>query len=213
MLPISLAPLHGSQHLMATNEQNKALQERLAELRRRRIAGKAENKKVAVKERRKDSKAAPQDEDVDATTKEIDDSVSERARNWDYTIDEDAKWAKRTRQKSSGSQNMNKLAELTYNREIEEMGVNKEEYEASKRLRQSENDAPVASSRHLDPEKVEKLAGKVAADSDRRYKRRRNGGENSGNYINEKNRQFNMKLERERNQLERQRAAKDRNGH
>lgn len=178
---------------MSSEDRKNEVRAKLAMLKKKRIDASKENRKEVYKERRKmTTKLADADNETDLK----DEKRPERARNWDYTIQEDAEWTKRTTNKNSGSQNMNKLAELTYKKEIEEIKIDKDAYE------QSKTDITPNSklTHHVDPEKAEFLAKKIAADNDRRSNRRQNGREDGGNYINEKNRQFNMKLKREKRQ-------------
>lgn len=178
---------------MSSEDRKSEVRAKLAMLKKKRLDASNENRKEVYKERRKMTTKLP-DEVRDANIK--DEKQPERARNWDYTIQEDAEWTRRSTKKNSGSQNMNKLAELTYKKEIEDMKIDKEAY------KQARTDTTPSSNlaHHIDPEKAKYLAQKVAADNDRRYNRRQSGREDGGNYINEKNRQFNMKLKREKRQ-------------
>lgn len=174
-----------------SSDQKQQLQERLAQLKKKRLQATKENRQEVYKERRKKQVKVVTNDDDDTTS---DDKYDERARNWDYTIEEDARWVDRATPKSLGAQNMNKLAELTYNRETAELSVDKESYEQSKANSATED----SSAHYVDPEKARMLAEKVAADTKRRHAKRKNHREDAGSYINEKNRQFNMKLQRER---------------
>ena len=178
---------------MSAEDRRDEVRAKLAMLKKKRLDASNENRKEVYKERRKMTTKLTDEENE---TNSKDEKQPERARNWDYTIQEDAEWTKRTTNKNLGSQNMNKLAELTYKKEIEEIKIDKEAYEEAKTDTTHSSDL----THHVDPERAKFLANKIAADNDRRYKRRQNDREDSGNYINEKNRQFNMKLKREKRQ-------------
>ncbi|KAI5959864.1 uncharacterized protein KGF55_005096 [Candida pseudojiufengensis] len=133
--------------------------------------------------------------DADQSTRN---DLDEKDRLMEYTIEECEKWQeKQQRKANNGIQDQNKLAESSYYKEISAIKIDKEAYRLSKENEIkgiSPNDSPINDAK----DEVSKL---MKESKDRKFNKKKRGrdeaDENVGNYINEKNRQFNMKLNRQ----------------
>lgn len=92
---------------------------------------------------------------------------------------------------SGGYRNASQLAEATYRKELQKNVVDQEKYDAAMK-RASSNSAYTLA---LAPEDIDAVAQGLREASERRQKRRRVG--DGGLYMNDRNRQFNLKLDRE----------------
>ncbi|EER31244.1 predicted protein [Candida tropicalis MYA-3404] len=110
--------------------------------------------------------------------------------------------------KSDGSANFNDLAESTYYKRIDKLKVDKESYKNQKELLLNQQDSGkdksssiVDVSNHPDAETKVEVVRFLSDINDKRMKRRRNAKDEEvvDNFINEKNKQFNMKLNRQIN--------------
>lgn len=134
----------------------------------------------------------------------------ERKRNWDWTIEDCEKWEKKTKQKGknqkSGFQNFNKMAEQAYNKEILNLKVDREAYDQQKKVIDKFNGdshpqmskiLPVYNKPNAADTNI--LVRNIEEANNRRMKRRRNKQEEDdvNSYINDKNKQFNLKLNRQ----------------
>lgn len=153
------------------------------------------------KRQRLQSRKAKEEEGEDKHEKhekqDKDDAITERERNLKYSIEECEKWDSKVKaKKSSGYHNYTELAHKSYNKEIEEMDVDKEEYERQK-VRGESGDKFV--SHKPKGSDVDALARGIEDSNARRMRMRRvKKDENDvGSYINEKNKQFNLKLNRQ----------------
>lgn len=90
----------------------------------------------------------------------------------------------------SGFKNQSSLAHATYLKELSKMTPDLQKYERNKALDTSEADFAASK------EDAEKIAQRLREASARKQSRR-SGNADGGQYITEKNRQFNMKLDRE----------------
>lgn len=134
----------------------------------------------------------------------------ERKQNWDWSIEDCEKWEKKIKQKGnnkSGFQNFSKMAEQAYNKELLNLKVDKEAYDQQRNAAEKNK----SNSDQLQMPKILPLSSKPsAADTNRlvrnieeannrRMKRRRNKDDEDdvNSYINDKNRQFNLKLNRQ----------------
>ncbi|CCG25046.1 hypothetical protein CORT_0G03700 [Candida orthopsilosis Co 90-125] len=117
-------------------------------------------------------------------------SLSDSERVMEYTIEECEAWEERRQRKmNTGIQDQDKLAEASYYKEIKELKVDKEAYLNSK------NDSDVA---NVDKDVKEEVSAMVKNSKDRKFnKKRGRTDDEAGNYISEKNRQFNLKLNRQ----------------
>ncbi|KAK6454324.1 Pre-mRNA-splicing factor SYF2 [Scheffersomyces xylosifermentans] len=127
--------------------------------------------------------------------------------NREYTIEEAEKWEAKKKsigeyQQKRGYSNLNKLAELSYKKEIGNLEVDKESYEKDKKKQQQRAvqegaNIPVFDTKHS-ASAVASLVNNIQESNVRRMKRRRNKDDDEvSGYINDKNRQFNKKLNRE----------------
>lgn len=134
----------------------------------------------------------------------------ERKQNWDWTIEDCEKWEKKTKQKGrsqkSGFQNFNKMAEQAYNKELLNLKVDKETYDQQKNAinknksgsqLQMSNILPVSTKPSAAD--TNRLVRNIEEANNRRMKRRRNKDDEDdvNSYINDKNKQFNLKLNRQ----------------
>ncbi|KAG5419540.1 hypothetical protein I9W82_003308 [Candida metapsilosis] len=118
-------------------------------------------------------------------------SLSEHERVMEYTIEECDAWEdRRQRRMNTGIQDQDKLAEATYYKEINELKVDKEAYLKFKRGEASEG--------YIDDNLRDEVSNMVNDSKDRKFnKKRGRSDEDAGNFISEKNRQFNLKLNRQ----------------
>lgn len=135
----------------------------------------------------------------------------ERKQNWDWTIEDCEKWDMKNKRKGknlkSGFQNFNIMAEQAYNRELLNQKVDKDAYEQQKKEldRKSSGEHQQQMSKILPPSDKPKatdvrlLVRNIEDANSRRMKRRRNKEDEDdvNSYINDKNKQFNLKLNRQ----------------
>lgn len=166
-------------------------QDRLAALRRKKDQCKQSNAATLAREQKLQRARANPNSVSDA---EDNSEREEEGDRLDWTATEWEAWdLKQGRQGATGGyKNLTDLAFSTYQKATSKQVVDKEKYRAH--LAREGNAAPfvVVAER----EDVEKLSRSLHEASETRLKRRRKE-ENAGSYITEKNRQFNMKLERE----------------
>lgn len=152
--------------------------------------------KETKRQRLQSKKAKDEDQEEDHGKPEKDD-ITQRERNLKYSIEECEAWDSKVKsKKSSGYHNYTELAHKSYNKEIQEIDVDKEEYGRQK-LRGESTDKFV--SHRPNEADVEALAQGLENSNARRMRMRRvKKNENDvGSYINEKNKQFNLKLNRQ----------------
>lgn len=162
-------------------EVSTELQKRLClfrELKEQAIRANAKALAEDIKSQREKSKAY---------SKEVDDEpehAESTKDDKDYTLEEWKEWSKRKEGKNTkgGYKNLDELAHSTYEKEVSRITIDKERY---------------AKLKGEGAEDVEGLVRGLQEASERRLKKRRTEPVES-NSINEKNRQFNLKLERER---------------
>ena len=132
------------------------------------------NVKAREIEREEERGAKPQQE-----RKSVKTTPSEPRSHMDYTIEETENWHKK--QRVDGSENVDKLAELTYYKDILAIKVDLQAYREGKAA---------------DPTELTTI---LAANTERKTKRKRHAKDaDADSYINEKNKQFNMKLNRQK---------------
>ncbi|CDR44605.1 CYFA0S15e00496g1_1 [Cyberlindnera fabianii] len=139
----------------------------------------------------------------------------ERKKVWDYSIEDNEKWEekqalKNANKSNAGFSNYTQLAEQSYKKEISQIEVDKEAYkkEKEKLNKKKENDDNDDNNDNNDddddnndfshkPSKnaVNKLLSTMKGGDARRMQRRKNY-DDTDNYINTKNKQFNEKLDR-----------------
>lgn len=110
----------------------------------------------------------------------------------DWTADE---WKRKDQYqehaKSTGYRNVGELAEATYKKEISKRQVDQDRYEKVMQLNSDASSFDV----FLAAEDLEAIAQGLREASERRQKRRK--VDDAGLYMNDRNRQFNLKLDRE----------------
>lgn len=167
-------------------------QDRLAALRRKKDQCKQSNAALLAREQKAQRARANtknlSDEDIAS------DNPSDEGDRLEWTAAQWEAWElKQGRQNEAGGyKNLSDLAFSTYQKATSKQVVDKAKYQAHMAREGDAATFAVATER----EDVEKLARSLQEASDSRLKRRRKE-ENAGSYITEKNRQFNMKLERE----------------
>ena len=127
---------------------------------------------------------------------------SERA--MEYTIEECEKWDKKQERKANhGIHDQVRLAESSYYKEIEKIPIDIEVYKAQKAELQNESHNAQQLSSAIQPLKKvkEEVSQIVKTSKDRKYKKRARDRlselQDVDGFINEKNKQFNMKLNRQ----------------
>ncbi|KAI5970137.1 hypothetical protein CANMA_000748 [Candida margitis] len=120
-------------------------------------------------------------------------SLSENERAMEYTIEECEAWEqRRQRRLNTGIKDQDKLAEASYYKEIKDLKVDKDAYS---KLGKEDTDVGTT-----DKKVKEEVSTKIKESKDRKFnKKRGRTDDEAGNYISEKNRQFNMKLNRQYN--------------
>ncbi|KAI5965076.1 hypothetical protein KGF57_000869 [Candida theae] len=118
-------------------------------------------------------------------------SLPQNERILEYTIEECEAWdEKQQRRLNTGIQDQDKLAEASYYKEINNIKVDKEAYLKSC---QSDHNSDI-----VDKKVKEEVSAIVKGSKDRKFnKKRGRTDDEAGNYISEKNRQFNLKLNRQ----------------
>lgn len=120
------------------------------------------------------------------------DLTEEQEDNLDWTAEQ---WKQREKiihkVSNQGYKNLGQLAEATYKKELSLRSVDQEKY---KRSMKASADVP-SYALTLAPEDIDALAQGLREASERRQKRRK--VDEGGLYMNERNRQFNLKLNRE----------------
>lgn len=156
-------------------------------------------KKLQKEKERQDLGEAPVSEQKD---------VSEREQLMTWTLEDWDRWnAKQGSKNRLHPENgdFNKLAELSYKKELREALVDKVSYEKQKQEIMLKHNLSNAQDLRLvmelehqpNKDKLEAMVEGLTDANRRRMKRKRTAGAD-GSYINEKNRQFNEKLEREK---------------
>ncbi|KAI5949371.1 hypothetical protein KGF54_005606 [Candida jiufengensis] len=130
------------------------------------------------------------------STLDLRDDLSEKEKLMEYTIKECERWhEKQQRKANTGIQDQNKLAESSYYKEINAIEIDKDAYRLQKEL-QSEGASNVTSK-----STKEEMSRLMKESKDRKFNKKKrerlDDDEDVGNYINEKNKQFNMKLNRQ----------------
>ncbi|KAK8442238.1 hypothetical protein ACI3LY_002014 [Candidozyma auris] len=156
-------------------------QERLANARNAKRIAIRENAKAVAEDLRRQRKRS----NAYKLEKTEHDDEAEPKSDLDYTLQEWKEWSEKhvRKNKSGGYKNLEELAHSTYEKEVSKVTVDKEKYTRVKEGKGTED--------------VENMVRGLEEATERRRKRRKKGVEET-NSINEKNRQFNMKLERER---------------
>lgn len=134
----------------------------------------------------------------------------ERQRNLDWSIKDWEEWEKKTgkqRPRQVGFDNWSQLAASSYEKEISKLQVDKDDYNEKKQvLMRKYNITEPKDVRNIIDLKsevkssdIDKLVQNINETNDRRMKRRRDhdSEHDVSSYINEKNKQFNMKLNRQ----------------
>ncbi|KAK6203560.1 SYF2 splicing factor-domain-containing protein [Scheffersomyces amazonensis] len=171
----------------------------------------AQSKKDLVEDFRNKKRVSVQQSETpkDPTDyKPKDEPTDNRKRILEYTIEESQQWDKKQKQlkknqRQHGYANMNTLAESTYNKEIQTLQVDKEDYKIQKEVKTISNTDPIRQLQHK-PSKhaVETLVNHIEEENDRRQSKRRNKRDDgASSYINDKNKEFNKKLDRQYGQL------------
>lgn len=162
--------------------------DRLREKRKKCLAENVVDRAAEVARQRLRSQAYRNQSKAEDHSEKIEDGTEDRL-NWTAR-----QWEEYEKSKSRGAKEGYKghfdLAHATYLKEMTRKNIDKDKYKRAMAGGQLLHNV------HLDRADVEELASSLAAASERRLKRRRTQ-ESGGDYITEKNRQFNMKLDRE----------------
>lgn len=113
----------------------------------------------------------------------------ERKRNLEWSIKEWDEWDKKQKSKAKpGYNNFNQLAHQTYEKEIANLNIDKLKYKVQKN----------GESRVTEEASKNRLVAAIKLSDERKLKGRRSQDNDGGaGYINDKNRQFNLKLNRQ----------------
>ncbi|RLV92884.1 Pre-mRNA-splicing factor SYF2 [Spathaspora sp. JA1] len=183
--------------------------ERFSLLKEKRLLAKELNREALIADRqnqRAASVAAKKEEERKLKEAEgdfrekIEDPVDQRTKNLNYTLEECEKWEKKQKKRNEdGTKNMDALAASTYKKEIKGLKIDKEEYKKQKE--ENSTGKKIVDAINFVPSEESKkgLANRLKESNERKMKKRRRNEEDEGGFINEKNRQFNMKLNRQYN--------------
>lgn len=133
--------------------------------------------------------------------------ITEKDRILNYTVEQTDKWHDQQKTKKKTSENFSELAALTYDKEVDNLNIDKVKYNQEKQK-------VIDKYQVLDPGKLnttleliqnspDKAASKELAnsirqlDQERYHRKRTRHDEDGANYINDKNKQFNKKLDRQ----------------
>lgn len=190
----------------------KAKRQEAKKLNKREIFQDAKNQRMAsIKARQEEINKQNQEAGDDRHTKQDEKDQSEK--NLEYTIEETEKWQAKQKKKNNnhrdGTQNLDILAETTYIKEISDIKIDKEEYNRQKKSLmekynvddESQLKSIVDVENKPSPQTMSEMVTKLAESNERKMKRKRNKGDEKDvdSFINEKNKQFNMKLNRQYN--------------
>ncbi|ABN67579.2 predicted protein [Scheffersomyces stipitis CBS 6054] len=182
---------------------------RLEELRRRKKESQVQNSieaSIEWKTKKLAAKKQPKDLEEDDENEALHEGPQKD--KLDYTLLEWEEWDKKMSNSKFGRKgysNMNELAKWSYEKEMEALEVDKVEYNKQKQKLELQNSAN-AVERDIamlkvkpSQEAVASLVQNLQESNERKQKRRRNKQDEEAvsSYINEKNRDFNMKLNRE----------------
>ena len=169
------------------------LLDEFAKLKSKRLDALKLNKADVAQETRKQKLASIQSKSSHNYEADPRKSLSERKRVMEYTIAECEAWEeRRQRSLNTGIQDQDKLAEASYYKEINGLKIDKEAY-----LRSKENDARMEK---VDNKVKQEVSAMIKDSKDRKFNKKRgrtDKNDDAGNYISEKNRQFNLKLNRQ----------------
>ncbi|ODV79479.1 uncharacterized protein CANTADRAFT_259855 [Suhomyces tanzawaensis NRRL Y-17324] len=164
---------------------------RLKALKEKRNQSTKLNKQALYQDSKKPKVVAKSSDPVDEVEK------TERQKNLEYTLEDCERWeAKKLAQRAKLGgeyQNFNHLAQQTYNKAIKDLEVDKHDYHTRKKNTTED----IIPSNKPDAVVVQKLADSINETNAERMKKKRRHEEDASSYINEKNRQFNMKLNRD----------------
>lgn len=130
----------------------------------------------------------------------------DRKQNWDWSIEDCEKWEKKNKTKAKmqtrGFQNFNQMAEQSYNKELRNLSVDKEAYDQQKKestTKKNNEKSILPTNNNPSKADVNTLVRNIEEANSRRMKRRRNKDDEDdvSSYINDKNKQFNLKLNRQ----------------
>lgn len=168
-----------------------SVSERLAALRKKKQVAQALNYKDLLEDQKRQKIRSAEYKQKLKESNDEDVPDEEALDKLEWSVEQWEAWEVKQRKKNikGGYRNLSDLAHSTYQKEISKYKVDKEKY---KRQRDQEflfSNRPAG-------EDIEGVAQALKEASERRQKRRK-GDELTGAYITEKNRQFNMKLDRE----------------
>lgn len=133
--------------------------------------------------------------------------ITEKDRILNYTVEQTDKWHDQQKTKKKTSENFNELAALTYDKEVENITIDKVKYNQEKQKMVNKYQGPDLQKldttlnllqNSTDKESSKQLANSIKQLDQERYQRKRTRRDEDGaNYINDKNKQFNKKLDRQ----------------
>ncbi|KAK6463364.1 SYF2 splicing factor-domain-containing protein [Scheffersomyces coipomensis] len=202
--------------MTTTNEALLDKLSRIRELKSKKNQALAQGKKDLVKNFRDQKLASSRQAELNSnntenqessspkSSKDKDDSDS-RKRVLQYTIEESELWDRKQKQlkknqRKHGYQNMNTLAESSYNKEIKELVVDKDSYNSSKVDNDDKSNKKSVQLVNHKPSKeaVNQLVSNITQSTDRKSSKRNNKqDDDTSGYINDKNKQFNKKIDRQ----------------
>lgn len=191
-----------------------ALSSRLEALRKKKLESKQENKKDLYKDiqnQRVRSLNLKRNNDEEAIHEAVSNDKGEdaRQRNLSYTLEECEDWESKKKEKReaksrSSTLNYSDLAEQLYLKEVLKMDVDKVDFNKLTLKPNSKVNLTATTGNYSihkpSKDKINALSKEIQ-DTQRKAQERRekniNSGNNSTSFINEKNKQFNMKLDRQ----------------
>ncbi|CUM62535.1 uncharacterized protein PRCAT00000086001 [Priceomyces carsonii] len=203
----------GTNNVSMDNEARRSRIERLNQLKNRRRESERLNRREVVRAnearktgiKRTSSSVQDNDAEVDVTNDEDD----ECKKLLNYTIDDCDKWSKKRaaikqNKQNDGYQSYSQLAEYSYNKEITRVVVDKDEYERQKetqsklQIKGIVNPSKITDINKPSKETISAVVNSLTEANHRKMSKRETRRISDANdYINDRNRQFNLKLDRQ----------------
>lgn len=168
--------------------------DRIRQLKEARTAAFKDNtKEIATEKRIKRLQQVKNRNDQVIKPTDYNDTSDDKTKLLNYSIEQTDKWNEKLekKRKGKGFENYNQVAAQTYNKEIMELPVDKKSY-----LQQKQSE--VLDLNHTPSKEASDQLNKSLKENDaRKMKKRRKNNESTDAYINQRNRDFNQKLERQ----------------
>lgn len=177
---------------MAPDKTATTTEERLALLREKKRQSQILNQKEILSEQKRQKIRSVEFKNREQEVNNEEEKPDEPENSLDWSVAEWDAWdlKQRRKNKEGGYKNLSDLAHNTYKKEISRAKIDKEKYKS-----QANSGSSSLFENRPEKEDIEGVSLALKDASERRQKRRRT--EDAGDYVTEKNRQFNMKLDRQ----------------